>query len=53
MARLGLIVATRLHTELSSFRLRTSSNTPSCLEEGYDWDPFANPLRNALSILQF
>jgi hypothetical protein len=53
MARLRLVVATRLHPQLSSFRLRISSNTPSCLEEGHEWDPFANLIRRALSILQF
>jgi hypothetical protein len=43
----------RLHTQLSSFRLRISSNTPSCSEESQEWNPFANPIRHALSILQF
>jgi hypothetical protein len=32
-ARSRLVVATRLHTQLSSFRLRILSNTLSCLEE--------------------
>jgi hypothetical protein len=30
-----------------------SSNTSSCSEEGHKWNPFANPIRHALSILQF
>jgi hypothetical protein len=30
-----------------------SSNTPSYSEEGHKWNPFANPMRHALSILQF
>jgi hypothetical protein len=53
MARLRLVVATRLHPQLFSFRLRLSSNTPSCSEEGRKWDPFANLIRHTLSILQF
>jgi hypothetical protein len=52
MARLRPVVAMRLHAQLSSFQLCNSSNTPSCSEEGHDWDPFANPIRHALSILQ-
>jgi hypothetical protein len=51
--RLGLVVATRLHTQLSSFRLPISSNTPSCSEKCHKWDPFANLIENTLSILQF
>jgi hypothetical protein len=53
MVRLRLVVATRLHIQLSSSRLRISSNTPSCSEEGHKWNPFANPIRHTLSILQF
>jgi hypothetical protein len=33
MAKLRLVVAMRLHKQLSSFQLRISSNTPSCSEE--------------------
>jgi hypothetical protein len=53
MARLRLVIAMRLHKQLSSFRLRISSNTQSCSEESHGWDPFANPIRHMLSILQF
>jgi hypothetical protein len=53
MVRLRLVVATRLHIQLSSSRLRMSGNTPSCSEEGHEWNPFANRIRHALSILQF
>jgi hypothetical protein len=53
MARLRLVVATRLHTQLPSSRLRISSNTPSNLEESHEWNHFANPIRHVLSILQF
>jgi hypothetical protein len=52
MARLRLVIAMRLHPQLSSFWLRISSNTPSYSEEGHEWNPFANPIRHALSILQ-
>jgi hypothetical protein len=41
--RLGLVVATRLHKQLSSFRLYISSNTPSYSEESYEWNTIANP----------
>jgi hypothetical protein len=53
MDLLRLVVATRLHPQLSSFWLRISSNTTSCLEEGHKWNPFANPIRHTLSILRF
>jgi hypothetical protein len=53
MARLRLVVTTKLHTQLSSFRLHISSNTPSRSKEGHEWNPFANPIRHMLSILQF
>jgi hypothetical protein len=53
MVRLRLVVATRLHTQLSSSQLRITSNTPSCSEEGYKWNTFANSIRHTLSILQF
>jgi hypothetical protein len=53
MVRLRLVVVTRFHTQLSSFQLRISSNTPSCSEEGHEWVDFANPIRHTLSILQF
>jgi hypothetical protein len=36
MARLRLVVATRFHTQFSSFRLRTSGNTSSYSEEGHE-----------------
>jgi hypothetical protein len=52
-ARLRVVVATRLHTQLFSFWLRISKNTPSCSEEGHEWDAFANSIRNVLPILQF
>jgi hypothetical protein len=42
-ARLELVVATRLHTQLSSFRLCMSSNTPSCSRESHEWNTLANP----------
>jgi hypothetical protein len=44
MASLGLVVATRLHTQISSFRLYISSNEPSCSEESHEWNNFANPI---------
>jgi hypothetical protein len=53
MAKLWLVLATRLHTQLSSSWLRISSNMSSCSEEGHEWDPFANPIRHVISILQF
>jgi hypothetical protein len=53
MVRLRLVVATRLHIQLPSSRLRMSGNTPSYSDEGHKWNPFANPIRHALSILQF
>jgi hypothetical protein len=53
MARLGLVVATRIHTQLSSFQLHILSNMPSCSKEDHEWDPFVNSIRNTLSILQF
>jgi hypothetical protein len=53
MARLRLVVATTLLTQLSSFRLRISINTSSCSEEGHEWDPFATLIRHTFSILQF
>jgi hypothetical protein len=53
MARLKLVVATRLHPQPSSFWLRISSNMPSCSEEDHVWNPFANPIRHALSICIF
>jgi hypothetical protein len=34
MVRLRLVIVTRLHTQLSYFRLCISSNTPSYSEEG-------------------
>jgi hypothetical protein len=39
MAKLRLVVATRLHTQLFSFQLRISSIMPSCLEEDHEWNP--------------
>jgi hypothetical protein len=42
-----------LHTQVSSFWLRISSYTPSCAEEGHEWSSVANPIRQALSILQY
>jgi hypothetical protein len=51
MVRSRLVVATRLHTQLSSFQLRIPNNMPSCLEEGHKQNPFANPIRPTLSIL--
>jgi hypothetical protein len=42
-ARSRLVVATTLHKQLSSFRLRISSNTPSCSEESREWNTLANP----------
>jgi hypothetical protein len=51
MVRLQLVVATRLHTQLSSFWLRILSKTPSCSEESHKWNTFANPIRHTLSIL--
>jgi hypothetical protein len=53
MARVGLVVATKLHAQLSSSQLCISSNTSSSSEEDYEWHPFANPIRNILSTLQF
>jgi hypothetical protein len=52
MVRLRLVVVMRLHIQLSSSRLRMSSNTPSYSEEGHKWNPFANLIRHTLSILQ-
>jgi hypothetical protein len=43
MARLELVVATKLHKQLSSFRLCISSNTPSCSEESHEWNILAKP----------
>jgi hypothetical protein len=43
MPRSRLVVATRLHKHLSSFWLRISSNTSSCLEESHEWNTHANP----------
>jgi hypothetical protein len=51
MIRWGLVIATRLHKQLSSFQLHISSNTSSCSEESHEWNTFANPIRHALSIL--
>jgi hypothetical protein len=42
MARSRLVVEMRLHTQLSSFWLRISSNTSSCLEESHEWNTLAN-----------
>jgi hypothetical protein len=53
MASLRLVVATTLHKQLSLFRLFILSNTPSCSEESHEWNTFANPIRHALSILQY
>jgi hypothetical protein len=33
----------RLHKQLSSFRLRILSNTPSYLEESHEWNTIVNP----------
>jgi hypothetical protein len=41
MARLELVVATKLHKQLSSFRLRILSNTPFCIEESHEWNILA------------
>jgi hypothetical protein len=41
-ARSRLVVATRLHKQLSSFRLRISSNMPSCSEENHEWNTLPN-----------
>jgi hypothetical protein len=60
MARLELVVATKLHKQLSSFQLRILSNTPSYSEESHEWNILAKPkgmcflfcntgLRNALA----
>jgi hypothetical protein len=38
-----LVVATRLHKQLSSFRLCISSNMPSYSEESHEWNTLANP----------
>jgi hypothetical protein len=43
MARLELVVATKLHKQLSSFWLRILSNTPSCSEESHEWNILAKP----------
>jgi hypothetical protein len=40
--RSRLVVAMRLRTQLSSFQLRISSNTPSCSEEGHELNTLAN-----------
>jgi hypothetical protein len=42
MARSRLVVAMRLHKQLSSFWLRILSNTPSCSEESHERNTFAN-----------
>jgi hypothetical protein len=39
MARIWLVVAMRHHTQPSSFRLGTLSNTSPCSEQAYKWDP--------------
>jgi hypothetical protein len=60
MARLELVVATKLHKQLSSFQLRILSNTPSYSDESHEWNILAKPkgmrflfcntgLRNALA----
>jgi hypothetical protein len=41
--RLRLVVVMALHNQLSSFRLRISSNMPSCSEENHEWNTLANP----------
>jgi hypothetical protein len=48
-----LVVATRLHQKLSSFCLRISSNMSSYSKESIEWNTLANPIRYALSILQY
>jgi hypothetical protein len=53
MAKLRLVVATRLQKQLSSFRLCILSNTPSCSEESHEWNTIANLIRHELSILQY
>jgi hypothetical protein len=53
MARLRLVAAMTLHTQLSSSWLCISSNTPSCSEESHEWNHFASLIRHTLSILQF
>jgi hypothetical protein len=53
MVMLRLVLAMRLHTQLSSSWLCMLSNMPSCSEEGHEWNPFANLIRHTLSILQF
>jgi hypothetical protein len=52
MVRLQLVVETRLHTQLSLFRLPIMTNKPSYSDEGYEWNIRANPIRHTLSILQ-
>jgi hypothetical protein len=53
MARARLVVPMRPHTQLSSFQLRISSNTPSYSEESHEWDILASLIRHVLSILQY
>jgi hypothetical protein len=48
MARLELVVATKLHKQLSSFWLCISSNTPSCSEESHEWNILAK-----LKVIRF
>jgi hypothetical protein len=43
MARLKLVVATKLHKQHYSFRLRISSNMSSCSEESHEWNILAKP----------
>jgi hypothetical protein len=52
MARLRLVIATRLHRQFPSFWLCISSNTSSCSDESQEWNTLANPISHALSILQ-
>jgi hypothetical protein len=51
MIRIRSVVATKLHTQPSSFRLRSSSNTSSCSEEGYEEDPLANLIKECIFYL--
>jgi hypothetical protein len=53
MARLELVVATKLHKQLSSFRLHISSNMPSCSEESHEWNILAKSKGMRFSILQY
>jgi hypothetical protein len=50
-ARVRLVITTRLQVQHSSFRLRTSSNTPSILKMMY-MGLLLILMRNALFILQ-